>query len=203
VKGRAHHLQEERLFDCYLAEYHGELVDPPAAEHLVDCADCAERYGELVRFMTDLRSEADGELDALFTPEQLAAQKQSIARRLEHLGHAARVISFPGRVMGKPSASTQRTTPRWAAAAAAAGLFVGVSAGMFVDRATGRSPAAAPPQASARLAPAPVAIPSAAPVPDDDTFLWEIEVALGGPRNRELAPFDVLTPRIQETSLVR
>ncbi len=31
---RAHHLQDDRLFDCYLAVQSGELLDPPVAEHL-------------------------------------------------------------------------------------------------------------------------------------------------------------------------
>jgi hypothetical protein len=35
-------------------------------------------------------------------------------------------------------------------------------------------------------------------LPDDDTFLSEIDLALGGPRNRDLAPLDALTPRVHE-----
>ena len=30
---RARHLQDERLFDCYLAVQGGEILDPPVAEH--------------------------------------------------------------------------------------------------------------------------------------------------------------------------
>ena len=33
MKG-GHHLQEERLFDCYLAAKGGEILDPPVAEQL-------------------------------------------------------------------------------------------------------------------------------------------------------------------------
>ena len=40
--GRAHHLTDERLLECYLAERGGEPLDPPAAEHLTDCDACAD-----------------------------------------------------------------------------------------------------------------------------------------------------------------
>jgi anti-sigma factor RsiW len=197
---RTRHLPEERLVDCYVAERGDERLDPPTAEHLVDCAECAARYADLVRLMDELREEADAETDAIFTPERLSRQQLQIARRLEHLGHVARVISFPGRLAsGKQSRSASaRAVPRWIAAAAAAGLFIGVSAGMYFDRATDRLAApAAPLPGSASPA---VVSPASQLALDDDAFLSAIELALGGPRNRELAPFDVLTPRVQEVS---
>ena len=33
MKHFAHHLQDERLFDCYLSVQSGEALDPPVAEH--------------------------------------------------------------------------------------------------------------------------------------------------------------------------
>ena len=48
---RAHHLQDERLFDSYMAERNGEPVDPPIVEHLADCESCGTRYAELTAFM--------------------------------------------------------------------------------------------------------------------------------------------------------
>ena len=93
--GRARHLQDNRLFECYLAEQGGERVDPPTADHLADCADCRVRYADLSSFLAALRSEADEEIDTVFRPDDLRAQQQQIAHRLDHLGHAARVISFP------------------------------------------------------------------------------------------------------------
>ena len=56
---RARHLQEERLFDSYLAERAGEPIDPPIAEHLADCAACCARYAELAAFMDALRKDGD------------------------------------------------------------------------------------------------------------------------------------------------
>jgi anti-sigma factor RsiW len=124
------HLQDERLFDCYYAERRGDAPDPPTAEHLSDCDPCRRRFDELSEFLAALRTEADAELDEAFSPERMRAQQQEIARRLESVGRAARVISFPGRLAARQAnTSTARLATRWVAAAAAAGLFVGVAAG--------------------------------------------------------------------------
>ena len=126
---RAHHLQEERLFDSYLAERGGAPIDPPVAEHLADCAACGTRYAELTTFMDTLRRDGEAEADAIFTPEKLRLQQQQIVRRIALVGRPARVLSFPGRIVRRTiDASTSRTAPRWVAAAAAAGLFAGMLA---------------------------------------------------------------------------
>ncbi len=71
-----------------------------------------------------------------------AIQQQQILHRLEHLGHAARVLSFPARLMGRRMVRTaSRIAPRWAIAAAAAGLFVGVGVGTLIDPERGTTPA--------------------------------------------------------------
>jgi hypothetical protein len=197
--GRDRHLHEERLFDYYVAERSGEPLDTPSATHLAGCQDCQARYTELSRFMDGLREEAEAETDELFTPHELRVQQQHIRRRIEHLGHPARVLSFPARLMRRHlTASARSAAPRWAAAAAAAGLFVGLGAGLMLD---GRQqPVAMTVNRPARAA-APV-VPATVPaqVIDDDAFLSELEAALGGPYNQELLPFDALTPRVQEIS---
>jgi hypothetical protein len=199
VIGRAHHLQDDRLFECYLAGLEGTAVDRLVAAHLADCAACAAHLRELVSFMNGLREEADADTDAIFTPERLRAQQQQILHRLEHLGHAARVLSFPARLMGRRMARTaSRIAPRWAIAAAAAGLFVGVGVGTLIDPPRRETPAA--------IAPFPLVVSPALtagdqlPAGDDDTFLSDLEMALSGPRNRELMPLDALTPRVQAVS---
>jgi len=209
VISRAHHLQDDRLFECYLAGLDGTAVDRLAAAHLAECPACAAHLRELVAFMDGLRAEADAETDAIFTPERLRIQQQQILHRLEHLGHAARVLSFPARLMGRRMARTaSRIAPRWAVAAAAAGLFVGVGVGTLIDAARREAPPAA-------IAPIPMVVPPALapmivspaltvsdplPAADDDAFLSDLEMALSGPRNRELMPFDALTPRVQAVS---
>ena len=202
--GHAHHIQEERLFDCYFVERRGELLDPPLAEHLAECAECGARYGELTRFMDGLRAEADTESDGVFTPERLHAQQQQIARRLEHASHAARVISFPGRSVSRHMHSTPRVATRWIATAAAAGLFIGLAVGMFSGSQAFKG--ARPMNANARQArPAfltPAAPRSSGPTPDasDDVFMSDLDLALERPSTRELLPFEALTPYVREVS---
>ena len=203
----AHHIQEERLFDCYFAQRNGELLDPPVADHLAECKECGERYGEITRFMAGLRTEADRESDALFTPERLHAQQQQIARQLEHANHAARVISFPGRSVSRRVDSTPRVSTRWIVAAAAAGLFVGLAVGMFSgsqafksSRLMSASARQAPSARPAYLTPVATRVNGPAPDPSDDAFMSDLEVALESPRTHELLPFEALTPYVREIS---
>ena len=198
------HLPEERLFDSYMAERNGDAIDPPVAEHLTDCASCGARYTELSTFMDTLRQEGDAEADACFTPERLRVQQQHIARRIATLGRPARVLSFPGRIVRRTiHASTARSTP-WIAAAAAAGLFIGVALGAsypwtwhrpgipsLVAREVG-SPR--PP----RMTPVATRGSSPAEAAADDAFLSDLEVALERPHTRELQAFDALTPHVRE-----
>jgi len=200
----AHHLHDERLLDCYLAERGGETVDPPLAEHLAECGACGTRYADLVQFMEDLREGAEHESDAVFTPDQLRAQQQKILRRIEHVGRSARVISFPAApVRGGIAAGTPRVATRWIAAAAAVGLFVGAAAGLFLDfthadRQATQLASARTGRASAR--PTRLVDTTAPPSPSseaaDEAFLSELEAALDRPQTRELKPFDTLTPHV-------
>ena len=201
---RAHHLQEERLFDSYLAERGGAPIDPPVAEHLADCAACGTRYAELTTFMDTLRRDGEAEADAIFTPEKLRLQQQQIVRRIALVGRPARVLSFPGRIVRRTiDASTSRTAPRWVAAAAAAGLFVGVAVGAsFQWRAQlqsrqGFAADAGRPRA-ARISPVPTRGSGPSEVASDDAFLSDLELALERPHTRELQAFDALTPHVRE-----
>jgi hypothetical protein len=198
VIGRAH-ISEERLFTHYVADRSGEVPDPPTADHLIDCSECRGRYDELVRFMDGLRAEAEADVEATFPPEWREAQRDQIMRRLVHVGRAARVISFPGRLVARQMVNTaSRMAPRWAAAAAAAGLLVGAAAGMYFD------PRSQPPAMTVvRPQPAaqPVSVASEPVALDADQFLSELESALGGPRTPELMPYDVLTPQVREIAL--
>jgi len=87
-----------------------EAPDPRIAEHLADCEPCVARYTELVALMDELRADADEATNAVFTPERLRAQQQHIERRIEHVGHAARVISFPRPAGG----AGEEIVPQWA-----------------------------------------------------------------------------------------
>jgi hypothetical protein len=204
------HLLEENLLECYLAERHAEAIDPRVAEHLVDCRPCAARYSDLASFMDDLRDEATTEADAVFTPERLRIQQQQIARRLEHVGRPARVLSFPSRFVRRTmTSSTSNAAPRWVAAAAAAGLFVGVAVGasyeygsrsLGFERTMARQTAQALQSSRGRMAPVATRGTSPAEVAADDAFLSDLEVALERPHTRELIAFDALTPHVREVT---
>jgi anti-sigma factor RsiW len=212
VIDRAHHVREERLFDCYLAERGEETIDPRTAEHLADCDACALRYADLREFMERLRTDADAETDVRFTPDRLRAQQLHIARRIEQLGRAARVIRFPRRFAGRHvEVRSGRTAPRWVAAAAAAGLFFGAALGASFEwdrhlRAQRQLTAARRqfnPAHASRLAPLGPRSGGPGQVADDDAFLSELDVALERPQTRELQPFDAFTPHVREITYRR
>jgi anti-sigma factor RsiW len=202
----ARHLQEDGLFEYYLAEHCGEPLEPPAAEHLTDCAECRARYGDLRRFMDALRTEADSELDEIFPPERQRAQQQQIARRVESLGHHARVISFPGRQAGQPAPNPgagSRVAHHWLGVAAAAGLVIGVGLGTtYYSQAPARERQIAASR-SLDTAEAPAQAAAPALVSDlvssvNEQFLSELELALERPHTSELVALDELTPHVRE-----
>ena len=213
------HLNDDRLLECYLGERGIEPVNFRAAEHLDECARCRDRYTALVETMDDVRVNAQLETDAVFTPDRLDTQRQSIARRLASVSHAARVLAFPSQTQTS-SSTGMRFAPRWLAAAAAAGLVVGVGVGVFFDaRARGFRPTVA--TAMPIAAPAPGQTPAAAtqplaapksetPVPttvsdpdasdDDAAFMAELQMAFERPGARELMALDATTPRVRDIS---
>jgi hypothetical protein len=205
MMGRSEHLHDDRLVECYFAGRRGDALDPPAADHLADCGACGMRYAELVTFLDDVRTDADAESDAVFTAEHLRQQQEQILRRLEHASRSARVISFPGHAIHPMVGVAGRVAPRWLAAAAAAGLFVGVAVGGTiihpgVQRAVPMR-VASNPVSPARLAPSPAVLVNAPDVVesiDDDAFLLQLEFALERPHTQELQPFDALTPHVRE-----
>jgi hypothetical protein len=196
LEALSRHLQDERLLDACLTVRQGERPDPPVAEHLADCSACRVRYEELVQVLDMVRQEGEIEADAVFTPERLRQQQLQIARRIEHVGRAARVISFPGRFVRRTmTASATPSAPRWVAAAAAAGLFIGAALGASYgwgarggyDLASDR-----------RMMPVATRGTTPGEVAADDAFLSELELALERPHTRELRAFDALTPHVRE-----
>jgi hypothetical protein len=213
---RASHLQDDQLVDCYYADRRGETPDPPSAEHLADCDACASRYADLGTFLNTLSQDADVDVSALFPPERLREQQQEIARRLDLVGRAARIISFPGRaasavglggLMGqKPRTPISRLATRWIAAAAAAGLFVGVAAGTVFNfgprfelaREGRRIGAARQVISSTQPSRLPSGAVEKAVVDVDDMFMSDLESVLDRPHTSELVAFDALTPHLRE-----
>lgn len=102
-----------------------------AGRHLESCGDCRARYGRFTSWLESMRDDAVAEADEAFGPERLAAQEAMIARRLEALEHPARVLTFPR--FTRPISSEQSVGRRWIAAAAAAGLVVGLGLGQMLE----------------------------------------------------------------------
>jgi hypothetical protein len=197
LESLSRHVQDERLLDAYLAAQHREPIDPPVAEHLADCGACGGRYEELAQVMDALRAEGVAEADAVFTHERLRQQHQQVARRIEHVGRAARIISFPGQFVRRTitASSTSPAASRWVAAAAAAGLFIGVALGASYGWGA-RGERALP--GDMRLRPVATQGTDPVSVAADDAFLSELELALERPHTRELLAFDALTPHVRE-----
>ncbi|MES1256271.1 MAG: hypothetical protein ABUS56_11715 [Acidobacteriota bacterium] len=186
MMGPIRHLREDRLFECYTNERAGTLPDPRAAEHLADCPACAARYDDLRSVMDELAVEGAADADAVFTPERLRSQQLQVARRIEHVGRAARVITFPGPAGDRVHGARASHAPSpWMAGAVAAGLAMGIGLGITFEwerhgRLSARTaaalyqPAPAPPAAGA------TALSNAT----DESFLSDLDVALDRPRFR-------------------
>src|SRR5262249_11483588 len=99
--------------------------------HLEHCTMCRARFTELSSWLENIRADATSEADENFPAERLAAQHALIFRRLEAAERPARVIAFPR--FAQPLTSRTSHASRWVAAAAAAGLIVGVGVGQLMD----------------------------------------------------------------------
>jgi hypothetical protein len=192
MRGRTH-LSDDRLVEVC-------LVAPTASEaaHLGGCEHCTARRSRLERLLRDIADAAAHEADAVFPPEKLATQQARILQRIEQDGRPARVITFPA--AGAPEAAPllrTRPTRRWVAAAAAAGLAIGLLAGHLAHDfpAFGRPSAVRPaPTRSAATTVPPAALRTVATI-SDEQFLGEMETVLAGPSLAVLRPLDDLTPR--------
>jgi len=197
-----HHPTDERLIALYFGDEEANAEERKAVRlHLHGCEACTWRYTELTAPLQRLREDAASEADEVFTASRLDAQRAAIRRRLEDGSKAARVVPFPSaRPATRPV--SHRPLVRWIAAAAAAGLIIGVSAGRLLDLRGVRQPAPAPIAAAASPnRPAP-------PVTDGprvvdasfshEDFLSEIDNAIHQSRVSELTALDALTPHPRE-----
>ena len=194
--GRGH------LSDAQLAKYWTEMpAEGSLNPHLAACAECRARYAEFERWITGLGDELRSGADEAFTADRLAVQQAQIVRRLETLERPARVIAFPaGHAQHEPTVSRTRAGSRWVAAAAVAGLVVGVVAGRF-GHDYGRPGASRVIVARTAEEPELRATGTTATIREvsasisDDEFLNQIEIAIDGPSAAALQPIDDLTPR--------
>jgi hypothetical protein len=189
------HLDDNALIRRYLAD-RGlaalEAQDETLLRHLAHCPACEARYESVRASLDDVRQAATEDAEAACSPERMERQRERILRRVEALHDGPRVLPFPAAGQSAHAAAQPRVLRRWVAAAAAAGLLVGLSAGrlLFVGEDQ------APMQASRQQAP--VAAPAAArpsptmralhpePAFNDDEFLSAVDQATSAPRTQEL-----------------
>lgn len=174
-----------------------------AHPHFESCPRCRARFAELSGWLQSVQIDATVEADEHFSPERLAAQHALIFRRLEAAERPARVIAFPR--FAQPLTSRTSHASRWIAAAAAAGLIVGVGVGQLMDL---RHPFT--PQPQTMTARARVTGPgtrggvelSGAPLNDtrDAAFLSELDATLSRASVPELRALDAFTPRADDQS---
>ncbi len=127
------HPSEDRLLGVVLGAA-DTAVAIGTARHVRTCARCAHRARELRGLLDTVAEEAGAAFDEAFPSDRLQAQRARIDHRLARAVGAvdrARVLAFPFR-------RTRERRPdvrpgRWAAAATAAGLALGLVAGQLVD----------------------------------------------------------------------
>lgn len=116
---RRGHLSEQTLIDVWSSGIR------PA--HLDRCDQCAARALEMSRWLEDVQSLGRADADAVFSEDRLEAQRGQILDRLAQLDRPSKVISFPAAAAAsREPFANRRVSPGWLAAAAAAGLMIGV-----------------------------------------------------------------------------
>lgn len=173
------HVSDADLTSVWADARLGAPVQGPAAVHVRDCSACRARLTALSAWLEGLRADARQEAEEAFPRERLAAQQAQIMRRLEALERPAKVLAFPRftRAISVPHAGGQR----WIAAAAVAGVVVGIALGQVFDirRITLDRAAARPTEIARTAAPSErLGIQRISAVSDED-FLYSAEPAAG------------------------
>ena len=173
-----------------------------AHPHLERCATCRVRFADLTTWLDIARLDATAEADENFPPKRLASQHALVFRRLEAAERPARVIAFPR--FTQPLTSRTSNASRWVAAAAAAGLIVGVGVGQLMDlRHSLTGPSA--PVSAGRVAKPPAPIGRDPQVQTlsatrDEAFLSALDASLSRAAVPELRALDAFTPRAGDRS---
>lgn len=199
------HLDDSEFADLWSGA--ATTGQPVADAHLASCPHCQSRYAAFTDWLEHIHDDARDEAEEAFPPERLAAQQAQVMRRLEALDRPARVIMFPR--FGRPVTSTQGNAQRWVAAAAAAGLVIGLAAGQFFDvrhiftpirpSATGQTA-----RANTQVSPAGVQVlPVSSSSVSDETLFFGGDPARTSGRLQMLQAIDDITPRARDLDLPR
>ncbi|MDO8834412.1 MAG: hypothetical protein Q7V01_02400 [Vicinamibacterales bacterium] len=196
------HPGNDALVRWYMADRGLEALEPAdeaVVRHVGGCTSCAGRYDAICRDLDAAAAVSADAADAAFTPERLMLQRDRILRRLDTQG--ARVLAFPVADVTGGSAPSSRPMLRWVAAAAAAGLVVGLLAGRMFHLGEAPADTMASRQGSVTRAIGPsegqVRTAALARLAGDDVFMSEVDSALSAPRTPELEAIDAMTLRVQ------
>ena len=202
------HAADDRLIALYFGDEEAGADDRRAVrQHLHGCETCTWRYTELTAPLERLRQDASGEADEVFTPARLDAQRAKVLARISESAALSRVIPFPAATARLDRSVVRRPLARWVAAAAAAGILVGVMGGRFLQTGDG-SPVSEPRAARTVIATLPGSevvtdSPTAmATVERDEALMSEIEQAVFSHRISALSALDELTPRVRQEAVL-
>jgi hypothetical protein len=185
------HLDNDALIRRYLADRGLEALeakDETLLRHLAQCSPCEARYVALQVAFNEARDAADADAESACSPDRMAHQRDRILRRVEAQYAGPRVLAFPATGQSARADQPSRVVRRWVAAAAVAGLVVGVTAGRLLRVG---APGA---ETSARLGTTPAASTvNVRPAMNEDQFLSDVELATSSPRTAELRAIYALT----------
>lgn len=202
------HLKDDALIRQYLADRGLDALDArdePAVRHLADCQACAHRYDVLGAEMDATASLVEARADQEFSGEHLTRQRERILRKIAAQTSVGRVLAFPAAEAHAGLGMGSRPALRWVAAAAVAGLLLGLTAGRWLWT-SGPADGPTAPRQTPVIGAAPDsgrtlarAIGTDVPMADDD-ILSQIDFALSAPRTQELQALDALTLADFDTS---
>ena len=215
------HLSDDRLLALALGTIdESARTTAAAASHLRTCGWCATRFSALTPLLNAMREAADTGFEDVFTPQRLRAQRARIGHRLAQLVgkiEPARVLAFP--FSDRPLSQVEFRPGRWLAAAAVAGLLIGVTVGQLVHLhpvATQTASAAAPdgpartldltgtvelpsPDGDSQAQTSPITLDEFERLMAEEEFLGYLD--LTSFQVSELESIDALTPRVPDLSI--
>jgi hypothetical protein len=130
---QSRHLREDVLAIVAIELLNGDApsLEPAGLDHLTHCARCTARLEGLQQALAADRQDTSAVADAHFSEARLDGQRDAILDRLVRERAQARVLAFPT-TPAPWMARRDRPAMRWLAAAAAAGLLIGLGAGQMV-----------------------------------------------------------------------
>jgi hypothetical protein len=185
------HLDDSALIRRYLAERGLEALeasDEAGLRHLVRCASCDARYVALQRAFDDARDAVVERADGAFSPEQFAEQHDRVMRRIDAQVSGPRVLPFPNGAAAAHAVIPSRVIKGWIAAAAVAGLVIGLTVGQlfhFRQDTASSARSVAPAIGPARQTPVLRSV-NTLPAADEEAVLSEIDMAASAPQAAEL-----------------